>query len=259
MDAYEAAKFVFGSRNRLSVLRSLRTEPGRPRGVADRVGVSRATAQRCLRTCADEGWVERVNGDYQLTPVGERVVERALGLVEELSVLDEQEALLRDLPPFDPPLPLAGFDGADVVTATREQPHRAAQAFADRVRDADADHYDCLSPMMTQLFIDAFGSCIEDGASVELVCPAPVLDAERDARPDTVARSLALPSFDLYVHSGDLDYSLAVTDESVFVGAIDETTATSAVAWTDNDDVHAWARERYEAEKAAAEEVTQSV
>ncbi|WP_435095875.1 helix-turn-helix transcriptional regulator [Halarchaeum sp. P4] len=258
MDAYEAANFVFGSRNRLSVLRSLRTEPGRPRGVADRVGVSRATAQRCLRTCADEGWVERVDGDYQLTPVGERVVERALGLLEEFGVLDEQEALFADLPPFDPPLPPAGLADTDIVTATREQPHRAAQAFADHVRECGADQYDCVSPTMTQLYIDAFGARIEDGASVELVCPDSVLDAERDVRPDNVARSLALPTFDLYVRPEELDYALVLTDEEVCLGAIDETQALSAVVWTDDADVHAWARERYDREKAAAEKVTQT-
>lgn len=258
MDAHEAANFVFASPNRLAVLHALGADPGRPRGVADRVDVSRATAQRCLRTCADEGWVARVDGDYRLTPTGERVVRRARSLLGDLRVLDEKAALLERLPTTDPPLPLGGLDDAAVVTATREQPHRAAEAFTDHVRECDADHYDCLSPTMTKLYIDAFGDCIEDGASVDLVCPDSVLDAERDVRPDNVARSLALPAFDLYVHPGDLDYALVVAGEEAFVGVYDDASALSAVAWTDDDAVREWARERFEAEKEAADDPPQT-
>ncbi|GGL23005.1 hypothetical protein GCM10009037_03070 [Halarchaeum grantii] len=258
MDAHEAANFVFASPNRLAVLRALRADPGRPRGVADRVDVSRATAQRCLRACADEGWVARVDGDYRLTPTGERVVERACGFLDDLRVLDEKEALLDRLPTTDPPLPVAGFEDATVVTTTREQPHRAAEALTDRIRECDADHYDCLSPTMTKLYIDAFGDCIEDGASIDLVCPDSVLDAERAVRPDNVARSLALPAFDLHVHPGDLDYALVVSDEVVFVGAYDDANALNAVAWTADDAVREWARERFEAEKEVADDPPQT-
>ncbi|GGM64885.1 putative transcriptional regulator [Halarchaeum rubridurum] len=255
MDATEAARFVFGSPNRLAVLRALRETPGRPGDVAERVDVSRATAQRCLRDCAERGWVERADGDYRPTATGARVVRVCDALLTDLDAIDAAAALLDDLPCFDSPLPLGPLADAELVVSTPEQPHRAARAFAERIDESDADHYDCLSPMMTRLHIDAFDARLDDGASVELVCPASVVDAEREVRPENVARSLALPSFDLYVHPERFEYALTVTDEEVFVATVGRSRAMRAVAWTADDDLREWARERYAAEKRAAERV----
>ncbi|MFB6077945.1 MAG: helix-turn-helix transcriptional regulator [Halarchaeum sp.] len=255
MDAYEAARYLFGSANRLAVLWEIRDRAASPRDVADAVDVSRATAQRCLRTCSEHGWVERADGGYRLTAIGDRVIERCLSLVSDLTVLDDQERLLEDLPRFEPSLPLAPLASADVVAATSAQPHRAAQSFADHVRESDSAWYRCVAPAMSQLFIDAFSEKLAGGAMIELVCSEAVLDAERETRPANVTQSLDRPGFELYVRPDDVDYSLVLTDREVFVGATDGTRAMTVGAWSADERLYEWANDRYVRERARAERV----
>jgi predicted transcriptional regulator len=253
----EEIEYLARSDTRIELLRVLAEGPKGKRDLHDRLDASRTTLSRSLDRMAEFGWVERKsNGDpYRLTALGAHVEREFSDLLEGLEIGDRLAPLLgrASLEEFDlDPRELAD---ARVVEATPEQPlapvERAmeARAESDSIRE--------FATVVMQESADQIHDRIEhadDEATIEVVLDASVAAAMREDADysEDLQQALADGAVDYYVHE-DLPYLLALLDERVLLGVVDERGTPVALVESDAETVYEWGERTFEQYRTAAD------
>ncbi len=105
--SYDWGAYLFASPHRREILKRLSHSPADTRELTEAFPISRVTVQRHVKGFVEFGWVEKVDGVYQTTALGDYVCECASEFLTSLSVLEEHESVIESLTAveaFDPTL-----------------------------------------------------------------------------------------------------------------------------------------------------------
>jgi predicted transcriptional regulator len=253
----EEIEYLARSDTRVELLRVLAEGPKGHRDLHDRLGASRTTLSRSLDRMSEFGWIEqRSNGSpYRLTALGAHVEREFSELLEGLEVGDRLAPLLQRASVDEFDLDPRELADADVVEATAEQPltpvERAmeARAQSESIRE--------FATVVMQESADQIHERIERAAAdatIEVVLDASVASSMREDADYSadLERAIADGAVDYYVHD-DLPYLLALLDERVLLGVVDERGTPLALVESDAESVYEWAGRTFERYRDAAE------
>lgn len=258
MDSADIAEVADLLTRRRALLRVLQSGPASKRDLRTSLDVSRSTVDRAIRTLESAGIVERSGGEVALTLFGRLVFEGFSDFWHGLEGLSDAEPLLTSLDQTVD-VPFALFDGAMVVTATRESPHRPIIAFEQFL--TDASRVWSIGTGLVPDFVDEFREQIVDqGTEAELVIYAPVLNDLLSTYWEPVDEALDTGRLTIYETTTVPPFSLKLADtgrdEVAFLVYGDQ--GVNGFVRSDGETAVEWARAEYERVKADAQRVTPS-
>ena len=219
------------------------------RSLAEVLSVSRPTAYRIITAFEEEGILRRVDGKYELTRLGELIMDAITTFQNEVAAVVALEPLLAELPDeldFDHRL----FADAVVTEATYDDPFRPMARFIELFEDATTIkgfNKSFLEPM----YIEQAARQIEAGMETDVIYDPRVVELVVENYPQIAQQSFESENVRTFVHD-DLPVALAVFEERIGIGIHTEEMGTP-VTWVDtgNPEAIAWGEalfERYRAE-----------
>ncbi|WP_227375150.1 helix-turn-helix transcriptional regulator [Haladaptatus halobius] len=255
MDSREQVDFLASSPTRLCLLRKLRDQSLDPSTLTARCTCSRATVHRNLETVQQYGWVRSVDGSYELTVVGKRILDQFDSLLETISTVNAHKMFFQHLGDLGLDIPLAGFDSGTVVTATPENPHAPLRYYTTEIAELSSKRFYGISPIVSPEFNEAGRSFVESGTEIELIIDETVLSVAQAAYPNDIAEAFEVDHFSLYVYPDDLTFGLALFDDRVFVGSHTDNGQLQACLDSTDEELFDWVADRYNQFRAEAEPV----
>lgn len=243
--ALEEASFLVRSPHRLRILEALEHAPQTRSELTEETDVSRVTIGRSLGAMADRKWLTRVDGRYQIQPLGELVLRATEGF---LDTLDTQERLrdVVDLLPTD----TLGFDigrlrDAELFLADRHDSGAPVRRYLDLL--ADGSNLRVLKDTVDLSVARSISKRIAEGSlDVTVIYSAAAIDATLE-----IPEARELMATDL-VHGksaarydGRITHHFAIVDETVLLFLLDERGIRGLVE-TDDPIVHRWAQTIFE-------------
>lgn len=209
----EAIRFFANSANSVRVFEELADGPATSRNLAERTGASRSTVARILDDGESRGWIDSTGSRYELTTVGQVMVEAFRDHMETVEGVRHLGDAVNWLPP-----PAHDIDYRDLRTAvlTQSAPDNPAAAF-DRGLELirEADRYRGLTFTAIPSYVEALGAGLrERGLDIEGVIEAGFLETLRD-EPERVGpwRELAQTE-SVWVYRGTVPINLHVVDDT---------------------------------------------
>lgn len=250
----DAARFLADSPDRLALLERLREGAAGPATLASDLDVARRSVQRNLAAFADRGWVDRGDGGYRLTTVGDLVARTHADYLAHLGRLEAFAPLLRHLDGADAPDPTL-LESADLVVATPENPQAPVHAYVDHLKGFEGDRVRMCSPVLSRIFHEAHVSLAIRGVHTELVLSTATADRARELNPLEFEAVLRVGVLDLYAHPGPVPFGLTVGEDRLLLGAYDDDGHLEACLSSDDPDLVAWGGDRFEAYRERSEQV----
>lgn len=243
----EPIVFLARSETRVQLLEHL-LEAERSRAeVNDSVDASRSTVSRTLSEFEERGWVERQNGTYRLSAVGEIIGTEFLALVDSIQQTEDLSAFLSRFPYREYELNLAALREAEVTVATETEPHAPIRQHAQSVREAS--RYRALLPgIIMQGKEDIHSRVVNGQLDIEFVVPPRVAETMTDAEfVDTFREQVASGHLSVHVAEATPAFFLGLLDDDlVQIGVSDADGLPRAMLETDHEPVRAWAETVYE-------------
>lgn len=243
--ADDTARFLADSPDRLALLDHLRDGPASPATLVAALDPARRSIQRNLAAFEDRGWVERCDGGYRLTAVGDHVARTHADYLDRLRRIDEYGPLLSHLDPEHAPDP-DRLAGADLVTATDADPQAPIHAYTERLREMDGDRVRVCSPVLSRAFHKAHAALALNGVHTELLLSAATAQQAKDLNPVEFAAVLRAGPLDLFVRDDSIPFGLALGEGSLLLGAYDDGHLQACLHSTDPDLLE-WAERTFEA------------
>ena len=243
------------------VFAELRRGPLERREIETRLGVSRATSHRYVRTLEDMTLIEKVNGAYRLTGLGEEI-STAVATFD-----DEVRTKLRLAPTMDairgvsPQIDVSAFDGASVVGVEYGDPYAPLTRFVSLVQESETLR-GINTCRIAPTYMEEIQGRILDGMQTELIDLPPIVGDIMERYPEKCVQVCVSGYLTLFVYGSDnaLPVGLVLFDDRVGVGLFDDRTGTLET-FVDTDDPAAieWASavyDRYRADAARIENFT---
>lgn len=246
MTTREDVSFLVGSDVRLTLMRALREEPGRPTELAERCSCARETAQRTLSGFQDRGWAEQRAARYRLTPGGEAVLDRYDDLETAVRNADRLRTFFAHAGDAVRDLPFGAVPSLEVTTATAEDPHAPVARFLSVFSDGPADSFRAITPIVSQVFNEAGEVMLGPDTDADLVTDESVLERSAEQYSEALELALEHEEFTLYVYPESVDFGMLILDEHVVVGAYDDTGNLVATVDGTDESFRAWAVETFE-------------
>ncbi|AZH26590.1 helix-turn-helix transcriptional regulator [Haloplanus aerogenes] len=231
---------------RTETLRALAVASASKAELAERIGVSRSTAERSLRDLSMLGFVAATADGYQLTVPGrlaldehDRRIERIGRFADVASLFDGIEVGID----VDPAL----FDDARVVEPRPHAPHRPVECVAALV--ADATHVSVYSARHLSRNARVYHNQVLDGMTGTFVVTDRVVDQQRSTRPGDLREALDLGRIDIRRTDRDepVTLVLAETPDGPEVGLVLYLDGTPrGFVGTDDPAATRWARDLHE-------------
>lgn len=237
---------------RAPALAALREQPLDRRDLETCLDVSKPTVHRLTRTLGEMGLVERSDGIFVLTGLGEAVADVVAEFTRSVGTAYRLAPLLETIQDRYPAFDVAAFADATVTIAEPSDPYRPVQRYCsliEKTRILRGFDTTTLSPQ----HIDVVYRRVCDGMEMELVYPPAVASHLLSAYPKRMAEMVESGYLDFRVHA-DLPYGLAIFDERVAIASYCETTgALRAFIDTDAPAAYEWAETIYDDYWAEAE------
>lgn len=248
------ARFLADSPDRLALLERLRDGAASPATLAGDLDCARRSVQRNLAAFAERDWVERGDGGYRLTTVGDFVARTHADYLDRLSALDSYAPLLRHLDPEHAP-DLTLLEDAELVVATEADPQAPIHAYAERLGAFEGDRLRTCSPVLSRPFHEAHASLALNGTQTELLLPEATARRARELNPMEFRAVLRSGALALYTRPEPVPFGLAVDGESLLLGAYDDDGHIEACLHGGDPELIAWGESRYEHLRMDAEHI----
>ncbi len=239
------------------VFAALQTGALERREIEDRLGVSRATSHRYVRTLERLGIVEQTEGRYGLTELGIDIAnsvstfESAVGTRLRLAPL---EKATRDI---SPAVDIASFEGATVTSVSHGDPFAPLTRFVSLVQGTDTLR-GINTCRIAPTYLDEFQGRILDGMQTELIDLPAILEDIMVRYPEKCVQVCVSDYLKLWIHEDQdaLPFGLVLFDDRMGVGLFDSKTGTLE-SFIDTDDPTAmdWGHSVYEQYRAESSEL----
>ncbi|WP_436922891.1 helix-turn-helix transcriptional regulator [Halosimplex amylolyticum] len=234
------------------VLEALRQEPLDRGEIEERLDVSRATSHRFTRWLDEQGFVEKVDGRFQLTGRGEAVADEVLRFEANVRTVDRMAPLLDSICEDHQEFVVEPFVDATVTVAEPDDPYRPVERFVSLVEGTDTFR-GFNTTHMAPLVPGAFHQRVFDRTDTEIIYLPHIVEKLFETYPTQATE--AVESGHLTLRTRDeLPYGLAIFDERVGIGGYDESTGVMEVfADTDSPIAREWAERVYASVRADSE------
>ena len=237
---------------RAPALAALREQPLDRRDLEEFLGVSKPTVHRLARTLDEMDLVERTNGLFVLTELGEVVADVIAEFTRNVETAYRLTPLLETIQDRHPAFDVAAFADATVTTAKPSGPYRPVQRYCSLIEETRVLRGFDTTTLSPQ-HIDAVHRRVCDGMETELVYPPAVATHLLSTYPERMAEMIESGYLDFRVHT-DVSYGLVLFDDRVGIGSYCKTTgALQAFIDTDVANVREWAETIYDAHWTEAE------
>ncbi|RQG93334.1 helix-turn-helix transcriptional regulator [Natrarchaeobius chitinivorans] len=239
------------------VLEALRDEPLDRREIEERLDVSRATSHRLTRWLDEQGFVEKIDGRFQLTGPGEAVADEVLRFEANVRTVHRLSPLLDAVCEDHQEFVLEPFVDANVTLAEPDDPYRPVERFLSLLGESESFR-GFNTTHMAPLVLGEFHQQIFEGDDSEIIYLPPIVEKLFETHPERARE--ATESGHLTLRTRDeLPYGLAIFDNRVGIGGYDEGTGHMQV-FVDADSQIAceWAERVYASVRASSEPLEES-
>ncbi|WP_049972478.1 helix-turn-helix transcriptional regulator [Haladaptatus cibarius] len=236
------SEIVVTAVKRANTLRALSEHPLARSELQADIGVSRTTTHRIVRDLTEKSLVRRVDGNYELTPLG-RIV------ATEVGELQDTVELATRLEPLLPALDGTGinvelFTDATITVQEPGDPYRPVRRFVSLLRDSETLRgFDTTT--IAPMYVDEIRENIFDGMQTEIIYLPTVIDQLFTDHREATSHAIEIGNLDLLVHE-QLPFGLVMFDDRIGIGGYDDTGVLRIFADTTNPDVRTWAESLYE-------------
>lgn len=211
-----------------------------------RLGVSKTTCHRIIRSFDEHGLVRRTDDGYRLSELGEVVAGELDRAARNVATACELEPLLTAFEPVDVSLDVSLLADATVTRARPDDPYSPVSRFMELLRGSSTlrslDRTSIAPLHVEEIFERIFDRSLE----VEAVYPASVVDKLVSEYPDYHRRAAELGRATYHVHD-DLTFGMSLFDDRVGLRAYDvETGALQLFVDTGRPAALAWGGEVFE-------------
>ena len=231
------------------VLEALREAPLDRREIEERLDVSRATSHRFTRWLDEQGFVEKVDGRFQLTGRGEAVADEVLRFEANVRTVHRMAPLLDSICEDHQEFVVEPFVDATVTVAEPDDPYRPVERFvslaggSETFRGFNTTH-------MAPLVLGEFHRQVFDGADTEIVYLPHIVEKLFETYPTRATEAIERGHLTLRTRE-ELPYGLAIFDDRVGIGGYDERTGLMEVfVDTDSPIAREWAERVYASVRA---------
>ena len=244
-EGHDGAQYLAGSPVRVAVLRALREEPRRPAALTDAVDATRTTVQRILGGFRERDWVVKRDGDYRVTPTGERVHDAYETLLTEVDRAERYGRFAETVERVGVHFPAEGIPDSDLTVASDQNPLAVVDRLTELLRESRGGDIRAVSPVVLQQFNDAAAAALDDGASVELIIDRDVADASVAEFEPATDRALDDDDAEVYVSAEPIEYGLFRCGDVACVTAYDERNNPRCVLESSEEAVVEWADDAF--------------
>jgi predicted transcriptional regulator len=232
-------------------LDAFRERPLDRRDLEQRLGVSRSTSFRFLRTLDELGLAERSAGTYALTGSGEVVAEAVGTFDDTVRTAFRLGPVLEAVRGIEPSPDIAAFADATVRSTEEGDAHSPVNRFISLVEGTTSLR--CLdSNAIVPLYISDIQERIVDGLETEDVLTPSVVANVLAENPDKCVEACRSGHLTVYLHD-DPPCGLAIFDDRVGIGVPDgETRTLQAFVDTDSSAAREWAEAVFESYRSDA-------
>lgn len=248
---------------RAPVFEALREEGSMDRRELEQhLEVSKSTVHRFLRSLRNNDLIERSDGGFTLTALGEASAKEVSAFGAAIETARELAPILEAASAHGVDIDVAAFADATVTTAAPGNPYRPVSRFMSLVSETDTLRG--LDPTtINPLHVDDVHTRIIDGMETDAVFPTAVVENLLTSYPERMEAAFESGNLTLRTHD-DLPFGLTICDDRVGVGVYsDEMGLLQLYADTDAPAAREWAEAVYADYRAEAtglreqEELTQ--
>ena len=239
---------------RSDVITQLTAEPLYPRDIVDKGNISRSTVTRALSALEEADLVEKQNGKYVATRLGELAVQRFESYRTEIKTLLSTKPLVQAFPEADSP-PIELVDGADIYLRSEHGAFRPPEIVEETLRKEKGDTIayfpTVINPNLPRIW---YHNAIDSGNDMAIVLDDETYDNLEDRYSNELATIANKPDSSMYVGDGP-SFGLVCVETSdqytVLIviysgGAIEGTIVTHSV------ELHLWVKELFDQIRADA-------
>ncbi|WP_126663026.1 helix-turn-helix transcriptional regulator [Haloterrigena salifodinae] len=234
------------------VLEALRDEPLDRREIEERLDVSRATSHRFTQWLDEQGFVEKIDGRFQLTGAGEAVADEVLRFEANVRTVHRLSPLLDVICEDHQEFVLEPFVDATVTLAKPDDPYQPVERFLSLLKDSETFR-GFNTTHMAPLVLGEFHHQIFEATDTEIVYLPNIVEKLFETYPERAREAVGRGHLTLRTRD-ELPYGLAIFDEHIGIGGYDESTGLMQVfVDTDASIACEWADRIYASVRADSE------
>lgn len=230
---------------RAPMIAALREEPLDRRDLEQRLEISKSTVHRNTTSLAERGLVERTEGKYNFTELGEAVADVVATFETDMRTIVRLAPLFDAVAGLRPRCPINAFSDATVTTADRGDPFGPLARFVSLVKETDTlrmfDSY-----AVAPTYIDEVHGRVLDGLETKVIERPDVAEDIIENYPQKCIELCASEFLTMRLHD-ELPFGLVILDSRIGVGVRDlDTGSPRAFVDTDDPEARAWAETLFE-------------
>lgn len=238
------------STHALDLLQRLSEYPSRPNELAGQGSgsPSRPTVQRELRTFESQQWIKEIDGRYQITRDGKRVLDAYDELAVTVEQVMDKAPWFQRLDQVYADVPVNGLDDAKLYVSSPDAPGIVLGA-ALKLCDPRLDHFRVLSSIYNPTLFRAYTLLLKLGLKGKSVIDKNLYDRLREEGEEHFIDDSDYDNFDIYRVEETLTLGIGIYDErQIAVGAYNELGDGEHIAMilTSDEDVVEWGTDLYE-------------
>lgn len=222
------------------------------RELQDRLECSKPTVHRIVTSLGEKGILERVDGEFALTPLGATLAAPLRRFEGEIGAAMALEPVLDALRQGPVDFDIGIVADATVTRAEPGTPYEPVNRFISLVEKSDTLRgFDTTT--LAPIHIERIHRRIVGGMETEIIYHPAAIEGILTANPDRSTEAIESGNLSLWTHEG-LPCGLVVFDDRVGIGGYDEKTgALSVFVDTDAPDAREWALSLFEHYREEAE------
>lgn len=247
VDEIGAVEFLARSASRAELLAELaEAERMDKRELRERLDASRTTIGRNLEALEDRHWIANGNGTYEITQLGELVVDDFFELLETVGTANRLTEFVRWIPEEEFDLDIRHLDDARVAFAQSDSPYAPVNRHVQTLESADRVRL--LLPIVGVEPMKTLRRQLRNGARCESIVAPPLADTFRsDEQYAALIEGLRRTGdFTIEVADEPIPYYVGLVDDTVQIGVEDENGMPRALLETESEEAIEWAKRTYE-------------
>ncbi|MDX1584667.1 MAG: ArsR family transcriptional regulator [Thermoanaerobaculia bacterium] len=234
-----------------SALTAFREKPRDRRDLEERLGVSKSTSFRFIRSLAEVDLLERASGTYALTARGAMIAEAVETFETNVRTAVRLGPVLETVRDVTPSIDVDAFADATVRTPEQGDAHSPVNRFISLVEGTTSLR--CIdSNSIVPLYISDIQRRIIDGLEAEDILTPSVVANVLAEHPGKCIEACRSGHLTVHLHE-ELPYGLAIFDDRVGIGVRNEETRTLQMfVDTDSPTVREWAEAVFESYRSEA-------
>lgn len=235
-------EFLLEAVRRAPLLRALRSAPADAATLSESVDMSRSTVHRATNALQNHDIVEKSDGQYALTGLGEAVAEQtesfgtgawtALALSQFLNSIDMNGNRI----------PVEHFVDATIITQQPRQPHANIHRIIKLIENSDSLRM--LSTVISPVYVDVGYREMMNGMEIQAIFESEVLDIMRAQFTEQLRETTATGNFDVYAQT-DIPFELFIFDDKMGMAAHTEGGNAEVLVECDDPAAMAWAEDLF--------------